>query len=66
MEKRRSREDIIADFYFLMGDYSEDITRLLSEVHSKQTKATVTSCNEINSGYKEKKPKTRKKIKIPK
>ena len=21
-EKRRSREDLIADFYFLMGDYS--------------------------------------------
>lgn len=35
MEKGRSREDLAAEFYFLMGDYSEDITRLLSEVYSK-------------------------------
>lgn len=35
MEKRRSSEDVIANFYFLMGDYSEDISRFLSEVYSK-------------------------------
>lgn len=47
MKKRRYRENLAADFYFFMGDYSKDITSLLSEVYSKQTKATATRCNEV-------------------
>lgn len=65
MEKGRSREDLNADLYSLMRDYSDDITRLLSEVYSKWTsQQSQVVMRQILTGYKEKQnPQTKQTAK---